>query len=210
MAGPIYGSLATEDDEFLDALQASAIKEAKFISVLNINSAITVLRQYDRGEQADKLISRYIGAHSDKPLEFFDIDRNHFLSPGEIDPALQKAFAKHRQSYVDDREPLAVVRSLAETCSWKDADVALMAKQSAQDFEAVFEALRGDELKRGIRTLQALGRAGLDEFEVIAKAVTEALRHIGEKSPIRARKVARYGVKLDVGPEIAAGNDHPQ
>jgi hypothetical protein len=199
-----HGSLATEDDEFLDAIHRSAIDEAKFISPLNINGAIRILRECGRDTQADEIIAKYIESRDHENPEFFNINNHHFSRDDDLDEALRDAFAKRHAAYVDSRTPFEVLQVLAERGGWSEADVALMAKQSADDFVQIFEELRGRRLRQSIEALLAIGRGGTTESDAIQEAATEALRRIAAKSPLRARKVARYGVKLE-DPDAEAG-----
>lgn len=109
-----HGSLATEDDEFLDALHRGAISDATAISLLNINSAVRLLRECGRGDQADEVIERYITAHDERGVEFFNIENHHFSHGDAIDENLRQAFSDHRQAFVDPRDPLDVLRLMGE------------------------------------------------------------------------------------------------
>ena len=73
----------------------------------------------------------------------------------------------------------------------------LMSKQSVDDFERMFETLKGDEVRQSIETIRLLARSEHPESDAIEKATTEALKRIAAKSRLRARKVARFGIKLD-------------
>ena len=68
-----HGSLATTDDEFLDAVHEGALKDAAFTNAVNINSAIYILRECGREDQADEVLSSYMEAHANQRPEFFDI-----------------------------------------------------------------------------------------------------------------------------------------
>lgn len=188
-----HGSLATEDDEFLDALYEGAMSEANVISPLNINSAIRVLREAGRGEQADDVVKNYIAARSRDGVEFYNIENHHFSHDDVIDEAFKEAMSDARQSYIDDRDALSVLKSLARE-GWNEADRILMGKQSADDFERMFEALRGREVRASIETILRIGRSEYAESEKILQNATEALRRIARKSPLRARKVRRFGI----------------
>jgi len=193
-----HGTLAGEDSEFLDTLHLSAIEDAKVISPLNINSAIRLLRENKRSAQADEVIEKYMEAKSDEPLEFFNIANHHFTRGDALDQGLAQALARRRESYVDNRKPLDVLRSMGKQGGWKEADIQLMAKQTVDDFEQMFEALRGDELRPSIEILLTVGRSQLEKSNIVLTAATDALKRIAAKSPLRARKVARFGVVLDV------------
>jgi hypothetical protein len=193
-----HGSLATDDDEFLDALYRGAIENLEITSPVNLNVAVRMLRQYDREDQADKLVAKYVVARKHESIEFFNLDNNHFFSPDDpIDEVFRKAFKERYSNYVDPRVPIDVLRSMGERQSWDQADIALMAKQSVDDFEAMFEALRGDEVRRSIDMVLTLGRANYPESETINATATDALRRIASKSPMRRTKVQRYGVHLE-------------
>jgi hypothetical protein len=188
-----HGSLVTEDVEFLDALYESSMSEAQVISPLNINSAIRVLREFGRGEQANDVVRNYVESRSEDGFEFYNIRNHHFSEDDIIDETFKVAMEEACQRHVDDRDPFEVLKSLARG-GWSEADVILMGRQSADDFERMFEALRGPEVRASIETVLRIGRAGHAESENILQNATEALRRIARKSPLRARKIRRFGI----------------
>lgn len=191
-----HGSLATDDDVFLDALFASAQAEAAAISPLNINSAVRVLREYDRAEQADAVIANYIAVHEADGPDFFDIGRHHFSADDRLDERLRDAFETKRGAYLDTRDPVAVLASIGERRGWNDADMKLMAAQSPDDFERIFEALRGNELRPAVEMIRAMGGGHHGDAPAIREASLAAFQRIAAKSPIRARKIAGFGLKI--------------
>lgn len=190
------GTLAGDDSEFLDALYQSAIQEVQTTTVPNLNSAIYMLRESGRSTQAADVVAGFMKAHADKPPEFFETSA-HFHNDDSIEPTLDKAFAKARATYVDPRDPFEVLREMGARQSWDKRDAMLMRKQSADDFERMFEALRGDQVRYSIEAIRKLAREEKHEDDTIERTTTEALKRIATKSPLRARKVARFGVKLD-------------
>ena len=190
-----HGSLATDDDVFLDALHRNSIKDASITSPSNINSAIYMLRDNGRPEQAAEVVDAYMKAHEGARPEFFDLS-DHFSRSDSIEDGLRDAFAAARAAYVDSREPLDVLREMGKRRGWDDRDVILMAKQSADDFERMFEALKGEEVRQAIETIRQLASTERLGSNSIERATTEALKRIAAKSPLRARKVARFGVTL--------------
>lgn len=199
-----HGSLAIADDEFLDELHRTALVEAETISPLNINSAVRVLRQFGRSDQADEIVEHYIVAHEPDGADFFDISRHHFTQSDRLDEALEAAFVRRRDAFADERDPLDVLRSIGDRNGWNDADVVLMAKQTSTDFERMFEALKGGkEIRSSIQ--MALSMAGNEGREEMRVAIVDALRSIAAKSPLRAEKVRQFGVLLE--PEAAPGGE---
>lgn len=196
-----HGSLAVDDDEFLDALWRSAIKDAAVITPLNINSAIRILRDAGRENQADEVIAAYIAARTEERIEFFDISNHHFSADDQVDEGLCKAFSERRAAYVDRRAPLDALRDIAAKGRWDNLDVVLMGKQSADDFERLFESLTGDEVRVSIKMVYEMGRGHYADSKKIRAASLEALRRIAGKSPLRARKIRGWGISLEPSPD---------
>jgi hypothetical protein len=199
-----HGSLATDDETFLDALHRSAIDEAGAITPLNINGAVRVLREYGRADQANEVVANYIVAHDGDGANFFEIQQHHFSRDDLLDDALREAFAAKRIAFIDERDPLEVLRSIGERRTWSDADVELLARQSTDDFERLFETLQGDPLKPAIETLLMIGNNHGEGRAQMRAAAVEALRRIAAKSPLRARKVESFGVRLEEPTEEGA------
>lgn len=185
-----HGSLTTDDETFLDALYNSAVDDAAVISPININSTIKILRDFGRPQQADALVQSYIEAKADEPLPFFDIRAHHFNQAEDIDQGLRAAFDKKMAGFVDQRNPLDVLRSLVDRQGWSMEDFALLAKEPSENFEKMFESLRGRELRAAIEVAIAMGNS--PDGASVRESVREALKNIAKKSPLRARRVARY------------------
>jgi len=192
-----HGSLAIEDDVFFDALFDSSMTEAPAISPLSINSAVRLLREYGRGDQADAVIANYLKAHEEDGPDFFDIRNHHFSPDDRLDDVLRDAFATKRSEFPDTRDPLAVLAAIGERRGWSDADLTLMARQSPDDFERVLESLRGETLRPAVDMLVAMGHGNHEHAGAIREASRVAFRRIAGKSPLRARKIAGYGIAVD-------------
>jgi hypothetical protein len=192
-----HGSLVTDDDAFLDALRDAGTAEARWISPLNINSAIRLLRENDRAAEADALVRDYVTAHDEDRAEFFDIGNHHFSRDDRLDDGLRDAFAERAARHVDTRDPMDVLRSIGERRGWDRSDASVMARCSADDFERMFEALSGKILKPAIQTLLQMGRSGEPASAGVTDSSVAALRRIAAKSPLRARRVAALGVNLN-------------
>jgi hypothetical protein len=191
-----HGSLITGDDEFLNALRDAATAEARWISPLNINNAIRLLRENGRGGEADALVRDYIAAHDGDRLGFFDIGIHHFTREDGLDDGLRDAFAERAAQHVDARDPMDVLRAVGRRRGWDRSDILVMARCSAEEFERMFEALSGEVLKPAIQTLLQMGRSGEQASRGITDAAMSALRRIAAKSPLRARRISALGVSL--------------
>lgn len=202
-----HGSLSVDDNVFLDEVYRGAMAESELISALNINSAICLLRENGREQQADEVIEKWFSVHRGESLEFYNISNQNFTRDDRIDDNFAMAFEDRRRNFQDERCPLEVLKEMGRRKSWGEADVALMAKQSADDFERIFEALRGRDLRSSVDTILRLGKLDIYGSNEIKEASHEALRRIAQKSPLRARKVARFGVEVAPPVDSETGDD---
>ncbi len=192
-----HGSLSVEDDQFLDLLYRGAMDEADSISALNINSAIRLLRECGREYQADEVIQNWFAVHADEQLEFFNIANHHFSEDDPVDVEFRAAFEERRRNFQDSRNPLEVLQRIGREGRWREADVALMAKQSVADFEKMFEELRGSDVHDAVEVILRIGKTREEGSQLIKTATIEALRRIAAKSPLRARKIRRFGIEVE-------------
>lgn len=198
-----HHSLTVPDNEVLDALYKGAMANLGLISPLNLNGTVSFLREFDRNQQASQLVAAYIDAHKDDP-RYFDRTR-HIWSDSPLDDELAQAFERQFATFTDDRDPREVLLAIARTQGWNPEDEALIANQTAKDFERLFESIRGPELKSVIKMALTLGQRDNEQGRAINAAVSEALRRIGAKSPMSAHRVAHYGIKVD--PDSPAASD---
>jgi len=191
-----HGLLIVDDTKFLDELHRSAIKEAASIDLININAAICMLRENERHNEADEVIQVYIEAKKAKGFNFFNID-DHVWMGQKPDEGLHKALSEQKEKHIDSRNPLDVLRYDIARQVLEDADFMLMAKQSVSDFEEMFEALNGKEVKPSIKGIVAMGQSHHELSEEIARKSMEALQRIAHKSVLTARKISSFGIKLE-------------
>lgn len=195
-----HGSLSVDDNEFLDYLYWAATKNADNISLGNMNSTITMLRSCGRSEQATQLINDYVKINKDKGFEFFNIKNSRFMGEDKLDDELRAAFASELETITDDRSPLDVMRNIAENQRWNDRDLKLISNLNSDELQNYLEQLKGNETGRVVDLLLLIGRSGQKYSEAILGITTSALKQIAAKSPLRARKVARFGIELDQPP----------
>jgi hypothetical protein len=202
-----HGSLSIDDNIFLDELCKASINEAIALSPMNINSAIRMLREYGRNAQADEVIANYVATREIDGPEFFDIDQYYFSQDTYPDDGLRDAFAVKWKAFIDSLDPFIVVKTIAERRTLTRAEIALLAKLSADDFERIFEALQGEELRPSIETILVIGNGHAEGAKVIRAASVEALNRIAAKSPMRAKKLAVYGILPDEPGNAVTGSE---
>jgi hypothetical protein len=189
-----HGSLSIDDGEILDSLLGSAMDNLHLISPLNLNATAMMLRENGRDQQASQLIVAYMSARNftrdalSEELRMWGGER--------VDPELEAAFQKLEADFEDTRDPIEVMKKMAANSGWNNEDIDLLAKLSPDDFERIFEEIEGEELPRVAKFLVRLCGHDGENYKKMGSGMIEGLKRIAAKSPLRAQRVASYGVDL--------------
>jgi hypothetical protein len=192
-----HGSLVSDDAEFLDALYEGAVKDIKYIDTGNLNSAVKVLREFGRDIQASDLIKIYMNENSDQEKDFYDLDRHSFFHQDEMDDEFRAAFDARLDQISQEKTFEEILQEMISNGYWDDLDIEFMSRQSVDDFVSEFEKLRGENVKKSVAILLRMARQVSARSPKILENITEALRVIGRKSPMRERKIRGFGVLLE-------------
>lgn len=190
-----HDSFTVDDDYVLDSLYNGAKESIHTISPLNLNATVRLIREFGRDIQADELVSLYLS----QPLlnvNQLDIDMQMWGAE-PIDPTLSEGFEKLKTDFVDTRDPREVLVAMVTNSGWNEADIVLLGKQSAEDFEKIFESIEGPNFSSVVKFALSLGGHEGPNHELVGTAVTKALQSIATKSPLRKRRIASYGVAVN-------------
>lgn len=190
-----HGDLSVDDDQILDNIRQGALENLTIISVASMNGTVRLLREQGRNEQASDLIEKYVDANRGNQ-GFFNPDNIYLARDDVFDPPFAEAISAARAAYIDDRDPREVLVSMFERKGWDPEDIELLAKVTADQFQAIFESIRGADLRRSIKNAQLIGRQGDEASAKVGIAVQQALEQIARKSPLRALRLRRYGIDV--------------
>jgi hypothetical protein len=164
-------------------------KNVAFVSPLNLNAAVRLLKDLDRPLEASEMLNQYITQRKDGRA-FFDLSIYPFA--GDItDPDVKAAFEKRYLEFSDDRAPADVLLSIARTRAYAHADIAVLSKLTADEFQALFKAQKGADRARLIHAAIQLDRmtgAG-DDAKTIAGVAKAALKKIAGENALNRRRV---------------------
>ncbi|MEY9750146.1 hypothetical protein ABIF65_009520 [Bradyrhizobium japonicum] len=79
---------------------------------------------------------------------------------------------------------------------WNPEDGDFLSSLSAEDFYKVFKSRSGIDLRRaiyGALMFRDIGNAN-GKMKAVTKTAEDALRRIGNESPINARRLSKYGI----------------
>ena len=193
-----------DDDEVLQGIYDSFKKNTKYITPGSLNGTVKLFRDLNRNEQADEMIEHYIKARKDEK-KLFDLEEYAFA--GDLDD--QVIIDRFRTINEEARERKTLKEALkviAGKDSWGGDDAEVLANASVDEYFNLFKSERGRHLSVWVNACLKFGRfANASERDKqIARKATEALQRIARESRLNARRVAKYGVRIDV--EETKGN----
>lgn len=191
-----HGSLVDEDEEVVEGIRQAALGSLVNLDPNNINAVIRLLREFGQPDQADELINTYVAAKTEN-RQYFNFNNHHFTNESPADPALRAAFQRRYDEFVDTRDPVEVLKQIAEGNGWGDDDEHLVANLSAGQFEAIFEQTQGPTLRRVIQAALRLASNGSPSAARMNAPLRQALKNIAAKSPLRARRLRSWGFNPD-------------
>jgi hypothetical protein len=192
-----HGSFDDNQEEVLDGIAASFKKNVHVINPINLNGTIVLFKDLGRTEQAKELIEFYVTSRSDTPRLFALADSA--LGNEVNDPDVRDAFEKKRPEFEKKRKPEEILLDIAEKQGWSREDIQVLSALSVDEYYKLFKENRQDEMQRMIWAALSFGRIGniSDTEKGISKRAREALTRIGRESAINARRVQRYGVRIE-------------
>ena len=187
-----HDSFADDQDQVLDTIYESFMKNVRYITPLNLNGTISLFKELGRTEQASAMILHYV-ANRDQDRKFFDLDEYPFRSD-ITDPEIEEAFRTKCAALEDQRDVPALLLALKD--SWDDDTLMALSTTSVDQYYHAFKGSSGQELRKmlaGVLQFDRISNAS-DQMREISRRGKEALKLIGRESQINARRVAKFGV----------------
>lgn len=181
----------------VDCLSESFKYNARYITPVNLDGTVRLLRYLGKDKLATKIIDLYIEKRQ-ADTELFNLESS--VLPGQIKD--QEILNKFRIK----QESLRAKRSLREICARlladepnNDEEELLLSQASVQEYVELFKMLNGPELSQYVDLCLKFSRlGGTTEYQKqISDNVSEALRVIGRENKLNASRVRRFGIKVD-------------
>lgn len=202
-----HDSFADDQDEVLDGLYASFMKNFKYITPTNLNGTVSLFKELGRPEQAKEMLDRYM-ANRNEDREFFDLAESLF-SDTVTDPDVRAAFNEKAAQLEEKRDLTGIMLSIKD--GWDDDRIHALATAPIEEYRKAFKSHSGAELRRMLANVFQFDRIAnaSDAMREITRRAREALKLIGAESPINARRVSRFGVKIEQAAERRTSS-HPK
>ncbi|MDX2495029.1 MAG: hypothetical protein QNK27_08730 [Desulfuromusa sp.] len=190
-------SFDDNDQEVVNCLSESFKNNAKYISPVNLDGTVRLLRNLGKGKLATKIIGLYIEKRAEE-TEIFNLDASSFS--GEVRDL--EVILKFREKH----ESLRTKLSLLELCDLilandeccEEEEIQL-SQATTEEFIQLFKSQHGEKLTQHIDLCLKFSRLGgmAEHQRVISDKASAALKSIGKESQLNASRVRRFGIKVN-------------
>lgn len=190
-----HDSFADNQDEVLNGLYASFMKNFNYITPVNLNGTVSLFKELGRPEQAKEMLDHYM-ENRNEDREFFDLAENPF--GGNVnDPDVRAAFNEKATQVEEKRDIPGIMLSIKD--GWDTDRLEALETAPIEEYRKAFKSHSGPELRRMLANVFQFDRIvnASDTMKEISRRAREALKLIGAESPINARRVSRFGVKVE-------------
>ena len=187
-----HDSFTSNENLIVTSLEKGFKKGYEFITPINVNATVKLMRDLNRNDVADKLIDFYVDRRSNEP-SLFDLDSYPFANDLD-DEKLRKAFRKAYEASRTYQSLKEVSLLISKSNGWSEDALHVMQNASEEDFYQLFTNTQGKELGRLIKgCLYFQSVAGMEH---ISDKPKQALKRIGQESKLNALRVKRYGIEV--------------
>ena len=192
-----HDSFNDNSAEVVDALYSSFKRNFGFISQMNLDGTVKVLRKLGASKKANELIQLYISGRNEPP-EFFDIEKYPF-GDSISDRRVKEAFSKKLNELNAHTKSDLKALLLAAGDNYDDAIVSELAGIMPNEYTMLFMSSSGKELKKLISNGLSFSRIAnaTENMKRVVENTRSALGKIGKSSKINAMRVSRFGIGLD-------------
>ena len=199
-----HDSFDDNRDAVVKAIDSSFRKTFQYITPLNLDGTVRLMKDLNQADTAAELIALYVQGRNEGRT-FFDLDQYSFA--GDVtDPDVRAAFKAKHDSMNVDKDVRAMLLGLKG--GWNDETIRTLADLSVEEYRDIFKKERDADLRRilaGALQFDSITNAS-EPMREISRRARAALRMIGAESPINARRVRRYGITV-ADPDTAPQNE---
>ena len=169
---------------------------AQFITPMNLNGTVKLLRELGKDSLADELIEFYIKSNHENNKLF---DLSNYAFRGDIDDSnIIKRFDEIFFKTKNQKSLRDVIYGLVGKNGWGAEDIKILSEASPEEYYNFFKKESGNKLSSCVETVLQFGRFqnASDIDKLISENATQALKRIASESKLNARRVQKFGIKI--------------
>ena len=192
-----YDSFDNNEEKLIKNLNEKARVNARYVSPSDLNATVKLFRELGENNLADELVEFYINQNKDR-VKLFDLDSYSFR--GDIDdPQILKRFEVVFIKLKEIRTLKDVLEKIVERNGWNPEDEIILSEVTPEEYYDFFKSESGVRLPLYVEAALRFGRFdnSSERQKQIESNATEALKKIAAESRLNARRVQRFGIKLE-------------
>jgi hypothetical protein len=198
-----HNSFDGDDEELVHALHTGLLEAIAHITPLDLDSAVGLLRELDRGEMADEIISTYVEKrYTDRKIfSPFEYRFRHRIRDKKILEAFNRAYESYRE--LEKRTVGDILEKMAIEQAWEPDDEEVLANANPEEYYKFFKSVNSPNLAAYVDRCLRFGLIvnGSSQEKKIAESATAALEKIGKESTLNALRVRSFGIRLKTDDE---------
>lgn len=182
-------SFSDDQDQFIADLHSTALQAMEKISQTDLNSAVVLLRQLERDDLADDLITKFVEVNKSTPRSF-DLSSHPF--GGSIsDTQLRLKFESVHKELAQLPTAKEALLFMVQHSGYGPQHIAALKDATVEDFLEIFQGQYDETVFPEM--VRWSTQWSDSEHEEIAVKAKEALQRIKATSKLNAVRVARFG-----------------
>ena len=202
---PFHASFDDNADEVASSIFNGCINKIEHLTPMNLSSAVAVLKDIGRPEQALDLLDRFMKARSGENI----FDLKDVFGSEVRDPDVRKAFnAQRKERAPKTPSPYEAAKRIYKG-GWSSRDEEALAALSTHDFVQLFKSERGTDrsvLIFGCLEFRKIGNA-TERQKAISRSAEQALIKIGQESLLNAHRLKMYNVEVSSNPNAEEASE---
>jgi hypothetical protein len=192
-----HDSFDDNQEEMLNKMYESTIRGMARLSVTSLNSTVTLFKALGRTEQAKQMIAQFVEKRSGD-WKTFDLQMFPF---GDMvtDPDIIGVFSSKLAAFTVKKNAGEILIGIGQTSSWNSEDIKTLASCTVDEFYHLLKSARSQNLRLILKASLMFDNMTGTSTDMVefSNRVKEALKLIGNESPLNAIRVKRYGVIVD-------------
>lgn len=182
-----HGSFEDNEQQVVDAMAQGLRESVKYVSPMNLNSTIEVLRQLKQDDLADELIDFYVDQRRDDQA-LFNLKMNPFGSH-VTDEKLRNRFDQEGVATAKLPSLRDAVMAAASKHGWSEEEGQVMKAATSEEFYDLIVATDGISFLQSCEWMSTI-----QGWEAFRDKLRQALTRVANSSQLNAARVARFGI----------------
>lgn len=180
-----HKNLSNNQEEVAQALYNGFLQNIDFLSVIDLNSTVSILKQLNHNDWAIELVDSFIEARKEN-IEIFNTSNNLYLSQ-LTDNYLLEQFKLTYDKFKLIPPFQDLLQKISDNSSWSSDEKVLLDSISTEEYVNYFNQLENPSLRRSIKMV----------LNMPINNAKNALLNIARQSSINAIRLEKYGIKPD-------------